>query len=121
MRIDKYIWSIRIFKTRALSTKACREGKVLLNNEISKASKTIKINDIVSVKETPIWRKYKVIKLPKSRIGAKNISEVVNEITSNDDLAVLNQCKIINKQNRINGVKGRPTKKERRSLDNFSN
>ena len=120
MRVDKYIWAIRIFKTRSIASKACNDGKVLLNEEITKAGKNVKINDIISIKEIPIWRKFLVLELPKTRIGPKVVKGLVDEITSKDDLVVLNQHKLIIKQNRIKGFKGRPTKKERRSLDNLS-
>ena len=120
MRVDKYIWAIRIFKTRSIASKACNDGKVLLNNEITKCSKNVKIDDTISIKEIPIWRKFLVLEIPKSRIGPKLVKKVVKEITSEDDLELLNQHKLINQQNRNLGFKGRPTKKERRNLDNLS-
>ena len=117
MRIDKYIWCIRIFKTRSLATKACNEGKVLLNNNIVKPGKIIKENDTISVKTIPIWRLFKVLDFPKSRINAKLISDYAIEITSEDDLFKLKEYQNINKQNKYLGIKGRPTKKDRRNIN----
>ena len=117
MRIDKYIWCIRIFKTRSLATKACNEGKVLLNNNIVKPGKIIKENDIISVKTIPIWRLFKVLDFPKSRINAKLVSDYAVEITSEDDLLKLKEYQNINKQNKYLGIKGRPTKKDRRNIN----
>ena len=117
MRIEKYIWCIRIFKTRSLATKACNEGKVLLNNNIVKPGKIIKENDIISVKTIPIWRLFKVLDFPKSRINAKLVSDYAVEITSEDDLLKLKEYQNINKENKYLGIKGRPTKKDRRNIN----
>jgi len=120
LRIDKYIWAIRIFKTRAIATKACKDGKVLLNHKSVRASKNININDKISVKEIPIWRTFSVIQIPISRIGAKLLDNYVEETTSNKELLLLNQHKLTLKLNKTLGFKGRPTKKERRNLDKLS-
>ena len=117
MRIDKYIWCIRIFKTRSLATKACNEGKVLLNNNVVKPGKIIKENDIISVKTIPIWRLFKVLEFPKSRINVKLVSNYAVEITSEDDLFKLKEYQNINKENKYLGIKGRPTKKDRRNIN----
>ena len=117
MRIDKYIWCIRIFKTRSLATKACNEEKVLLNNKVIKPGKIIKENDIISVKTIPIWRLFKVLDFPKSRINAKLVSDYAVEITSEDDLLKLKEYQNINKENKYLGIKGRPTKKDRRNIN----
>lgn len=117
MRVDKYLWCIRIFKTRSIATKACNEGKVLLNNNVVKPGKIIKENDILSVKTIPIWRLFKVLDFPKSRINAKLISDYAVEITNEDDLIKLKEYQNINKQNKYLGIKGRPTKKDRRNIN----
>ena len=70
MRIDKYIWAIRLFKTRTLSSKACADEKVKLNGVFIKQSKVVNINDEIAIKVIPIWRTYKVLDIPKSRLGA---------------------------------------------------
>lgn len=116
MRIDKYIWAIRIFKTRSMATKACNSDKVKLNGEPVKPSKLIKQNDIIFIKVVPIWKSFKIIDLPKSRIGPKLVSDYRIETTSKTDLATLEQHEIMNRQNRSLGIMGRPTKKDRRNL-----
>ena len=91
MRIDKFIWAIRIYKTRTIATKSCNDGKVLLNNENTKASKIIKENDLVSIKSTPIWRVFKIIDMPKSRVGNKLVSDYIRETTPEEDLLKMNE------------------------------
>ena len=116
MRVDKYIWAVRLFKTRSQASKACNAEKVLINGEIVKASKLLKVNDIISIKSTPIWRTYTVINFPKSRVGPKLVSEFVIETTSISELEKLKQYELVNRQNKSLGIKGRPTKKDRRNL-----
>ena len=119
MRIDKYIWAIRLFKTRSLASKACIGEKVKLNDDFIKSSKIVKKNDVIDIKVVPIWRIFKIIDLPKTRVGAKLVGDFYKEITSNEDLELLNQYELINRQNRSIGIKGRPTKKDRRNLGNW--
>ena len=111
MRIDKYIWAIRLYKTRSLASKACIGEKVKLNGDFIKSSKIVKKNDVIAIKVVPIWKIYKIIELPKTRVGAKLVGDFSKEITHNKDLELLNQYKLINRQNRSIGIKGRPTKK----------
>lgn len=121
MRLDKFTWAIRIYKTRTIATKSCNDGKVLLNNENAKASKNIKEHDLISVKSIPIWRVFKIIDMPKSRVGNKLVSDYVREITSEEDLLKMNEYQLNNKQNKNSGIKGRPTKKNRRNLNGWIN
>ena len=104
MRIDKFIWAVRIYKTRTIATKSCNDGKVLLNNENAKASKNIKENDLLSIKSIPIWRVFKIIDLPKSRVGNKLVSDYVIEITPEEDLLKMNEYQLNNKQNKNSGI-----------------
>ena len=116
MRTDKFIWAVRLFKTRSLAAKACNNDKVLLNGETIKPSKLLKENDELSIKVIPIWKNYVVKSIPKSRVGPKLVEEYINEITSPEELEKLNQYEQMNKQNRNLGIKGRPTKRDRRDL-----
>lgn len=104
-----------------MATKAANEDIVLLNSENTKPSKTVKQNDVISVKSNPIWRTYKVLDIPKTRVGAKLVDDFAIETTSEKDLDQLKQYEIINKQNRSFGIKGRPTKKDRRNLGKLFN
>ena len=117
MRIDKLIWALRLYKTRSIASKSCTTEKVKLNNEFTKPSKTVAIGDEISIKVIPIWRRYKIIDLPKSRVGAKLVPGFLLETTSLDDLMQLQQVQEHNRQNKVLGIKGRPTKKDRRDLD----
>ena len=116
MRVDKYLWCMRLYKTRSLATKAVKEGKVQINSKEVKPSKDLDVNDIVSIKVTPIKRDFKVLDFPKSRMGAKLVPLYVEEITPKQDLELLEE---INRQKRSNanfGIKGRPTKRDRRDM-----
>ena len=117
MRLDKYIWAIRLFKTRSLSSKACQAEKVKLNGEFAKAAKTVNNDSSISIKTPPIWRTFKVVDIPKSRVGAKLVCNYIVETTPLSDLEQLNMVNQQNKQNKLLGIKGRPTKKDRRDLD----
>ena len=116
MRVDKYIWAVRLFKTRSQAAKACSGERVLINGEFAKASKLLKDNDVISIKSTPIWRTFIVIDYPKSRVGPKLVNEYVKETTSISELEKLKQYELVNRQNKSLGIKGRPTKKDRRNL-----
>lgn len=117
MRIDKYIWCVRLFKTRSLATKACSAEKVKLNGEFVKPGKTIAANHEIAIKDIPIWRTFKVQDIPKSRLSAKLVHDYLIETTPSEDLEELKQIQLQNRQNKLLGIKGRPTKKNRRDLD----
>ncbi|NNK80617.1 MAG: RNA-binding S4 domain-containing protein [Flavobacteriales bacterium] len=119
MRIDKYIWCVRLSKTRTQASKECNSEKVKLNNDFIKSSKGVKIGDEIAVKRGPIWKSYEVISIPKSRVGAKLVSELIKETTSWEDLEILERVEMQNKQNKQQGIYGRPTKKVRRDIDRF--
>lgn len=120
MRIDKLIWCLRLTKTRSEASKLCEKGMIQLNGEICKSSKTVSNGAQIGVKNNPIWKTYKVINIPKSRIGAKLISEHLIETTSEEDLLVLKEIQSQNRLNHLQGLKGRPTKKNRRDIDGFT-
>lgn len=116
MRVDKYLWCVRLYKTRSLATKAVKDGKISVNEKQIKASKDLEIGDVISIKIAPTHRLFKVIEFPKSRVGAKLVNDNIKEITPQKDLDLLEE---INNQKRINsnfGIKGRPTKRDRRDM-----
>ena len=119
MRIDKLLWCVRLYKTRSIATKECSANKVLLNDEFVKPSKEVKVGDEVSVRVNPIWKSFKIIDLPKSRVGAKLVPELIKEITSEADLQTLENVLAAQRQMRSEGFRGRPTKRDRRKLDDF--
>lgn len=120
MRIDKYSWTVRLFKTRSLASKACDSEKVKLNGAFVKASKNVAVNDEIAIKTIPIWRTFKVLDFPKSRVGAKLVASYLIETTSEHELIQLKQIQELNRQNKVLGIKGRPTKKDRRDLDQLN-
>ena len=120
MRIDKYLWCVRLQKTRSRAIKFIEAGNVKINDEeTKKASREIRIDQTFSIRVKPIWRTWKVLEIPKSRVGAKIVPDLIREITSQEDLAILEEVQRQNRQNRLKGVLGRPTKKNRRDLDDF--
>jgi len=118
-RIDKFLWSVRIFKTRALATEACKKGKVLIDSIPVKASRLAKQGDILEIKKPPVVYSYIVRDFPKSRTSAKLVNEFLQDITSPEELKKLeiNESFFVK---RDRGT-GRPTKKDRRTIDNLRN
>ncbi len=116
VRIDKYLWSVRLFKTRSKAADACRNGKVLMNGQNVKSSKLICRNDEFQVKNPPIIYTYKVKEILKNRVGAKLVENYLINLTPEEELLKLE----INTQavfvKRDKGT-GRPTKKERREIE----
>lgn len=119
MRIDKFLWSVRLAKTRSIATKNCGAEKVKLNGSFTKSSKLIQVSDEISVKVLPVWRSFKILDIPKSRVGAKLVPDLIVETTSQDDLLKIEEFNLMNKENKQLGIKGRPTKKNRRDIDSF--
>jgi ribosome-associated heat shock protein Hsp15 len=117
-RIDKWLWSVRVFKTRSLATEACRKGHVLINGLPVKASRIVKPGEIIRVRKPPIYRSYQVLAPAVSRVGAKEVNSLMTEVTPPEELALLKNQKDMQWNARDRG-KGRPTKKERRDLDDF--
>ena len=114
-RIDKYLWSIRVYKTRAQATEACRKGRVMINEMSVKPSRTIQQGDVIQVRKMPVVYSYKVLDPIQKRVGAKLVENYVEDITPQEELDKLTmQDDFFYKRER--GA-GRPTKKERRELD----
>ncbi|MBS7285576.1 MAG: RNA-binding S4 domain-containing protein [Prevotella sp.] len=117
-RIDKWLWAARIFKTRSMAADACKNGRVTMGGVNVKPSRTIKVGDTVSVRKPPITYSFKVLKAIEMRVGAKLLSEVYENVTTPDQYELLEMTRISGFIDRARGT-GRPTKKERRSLDAF--
>ena len=117
-RIDKWLWAARIFKTRSMAADACKNGRVTMGGVNVKPSRTIKVGDTVSVRKPPITYSFKVLKAIEMRVGAKLLSEVYENVTTPDQYELLEMTRISGFIDRGRGT-GRPTKKERRSLDAF--
>ena len=117
-RIDKWLWAVRLYKTRSMATDACKKGQITMNGATMKPSKTIKEGDVVSVRKPPITYTFRVLKAIENRVGAKLVSEMLENITPKEQYDILEMSKISGFANRMRGT-GRPTKKERRDLDEF--
>lgn len=118
VRIDKWLWAVRIFKTRSQASEACRNGKVEIDEQGVKASKTISIGEMVTVKKPPYTYKYKVTGLVSKRVSAKIAALNVEDLTSPDELLKIKTIQESAFMTRDRGT-GRPTKKERRLIDKF--
>lgn len=117
-RIDKWLWAARIFKTRTLAAEACKKGRVSIGGSQIKPSRMIKPGDIIEVRKPPITYSFKVIQSIEKRVGAKLIPEVLENVTPPEQYELLEMSKISGFVDRARGT-GRPTKKERRDLDDF--
>lgn len=118
-RIDKWLWAARIFKTRSLAADECKNGRVTIKGVKQKPSKMIKEGDVIDVKKGPIVYSFKVLKAIQNRVGAKLVSEVLENVTTKEQLELLEMNRISGFVGRARGT-GRPTKKERRDLDEFT-
>lgn len=117
-RIDKWLWAARIFKTRSLAADECKNGRVMVKGVKMKPSKMIKEGDVIEVKKGPIIYSFKVLKAIQNRVGAKLVPEVLENVTTKEQLELLEMNRISGFVGRARGT-GRPTKKERRELDEF--
>ncbi|MDE5947733.1 MAG: RNA-binding S4 domain-containing protein [Prevotella sp.] len=117
-RIDKWLWAARIFKTRSIAADACKNGRVTIGGANAKPSRTVKANDVVAVRKPPVTYSFRVIKPIEQRVGAKLIPEIYENVTAPDQYELLEMNRISGFVDRARGT-GRPTKKERRSLDAF--
>jgi ribosome-associated heat shock protein Hsp15 len=118
LRIDKWLWAVRIFKTRSQATAACRKGRVMIGHNPVKPSRVLKINDIVEVKRPPVNYSYRVKGLLAKRLSARRIVEYVENITPPEELNKLSQRDTFFIK-RDKGT-GRPTKKERRVIERLT-
>ena len=117
-RIDKWLWAVRIFKTRAMATEACARGKVKIDGETIKASRKIQPDEIVQVRKGMVKYLFKARKLAENRMSAKLVHDFLEDMTPNEELAKLKAAKQQPILAREKG-KGRPTKRERRIMDEF--
>ncbi|TAL63507.1 MAG: RNA-binding S4 domain-containing protein [Bacteroidetes bacterium] len=116
VRIDKFLWSVRIFKTRSIAADACKKGKIFINDIQVKPSRVISKNEIIVVKKPPVIFTYRVTEPIENRVSAKLVDYFIEDLTNEDEKAKLNI-----KLNGVTGYRdkgsGRPTKKERRLID----
>lgn len=117
-RIDKWLWAARIYKTRSLAADACKNGRVTIGGSNVKPSHTVKAGEIVSVRKPPVTYSFKILDPIEQRVGAKLLPQIYENVTPPEQYELLEMTRISGFVNRARGT-GRPTKKERRSLDAF--
>lgn len=117
-RIDKFLWSVRIYKTRTIAAEAIKKGRISMGGSQVKASRTVKAGDTVDVRVPPATRSFKIIDIPRSRVGAKLVPNYITEVTAPDQLEIIELQKLAASMNRQKGL-GRPTKKDRRDIDSY--
>jgi ribosome-associated heat shock protein Hsp15 len=115
IRADKFLWAVRLFKTRSLATEACKKGRILIDDIEIKPSRTVKKGDLIILKKPPLNYRYRVVDYPKNRVSAKLVENFIEDLTSEEELAKLEMGdSFFIKRDRGTG---RPTKKERRFID----
>lgn len=117
-RIDKWLWAARIFKTRSIAVDACKNGRVTIGGVNVKPSHTVKVGEVVAVRKPPVTYSFKILKTIEQRVGAKLLPEIYENVTTPDQYELLEMNRISGFVNRARGM-GRPTKKDRRALDEF--
>ena len=115
VRIDKWLWATRIFKTRTIASDACKKGRVTIKGQNVKPSHGIRVGQVVEVRKPPVTYSFEVLGLIENRVGAKLVPNYLKNVTSRDQLELLEMVKISGFVNRQKGL-GRPTKKEGREL-----
>lgn len=118
MRIDKYLWSVRFYKTRTIATEDIKKNRVSIGENPVKASKEVKAGDVIKIRKNQIDYKIKVIDIPKSRVGAKLVPLYVVDMTEKDQYEILKLRQSSQDYYRQKGI-GRPTKKDRRDMDDY--
>ncbi len=118
VRIDKFLWCVRLYKTRSVASDALKRGKVAMGGTQVKSSRNIKVGDVIDVKVPGGIRSFEVTKLPKSRMGAKLVQEHIREVTPKEQAEQLEMFRLQMSMQRHKGL-GRPTKKERRDMESF--
>lgn len=113
------MWATRIFKTRTISSEACKKGRVTINDTPAKPSRTVKVGDVVSVRKPPVTYSFRVLALTENRLGAKLVPGYLENITPQSQLDLLEVVKISGFIDRRKGL-GRPTKREGRELSRFT-
>lgn len=118
MRIDKYLWCVRYFKTRNMATEACKKNHITLNGQVAKPSKEVFPTDKITIRKDQINYELTVLDIPQNRVGAKLVDVYRKDETPQEAFAHLEMLKLSKEHYRTKG-QGRPTKKDRRDIDDF--
>lgn len=120
MRVDKYLWCVRYFKTRSIATNACKKGQVRVNNDVVKPARDVYAQDIITVRKNQINYTIEVLDIPANRVGAKLVDIYRKDITSKSQFEQQEILQYSKDYYRKKGT-GRPTKKDRRNLEDYAN
>lgn len=118
IRIDKFLWSVRIYKTRSIASEACRRGRITISNIQVKPSRSVLKDEIINVRKLPVIYTYRIIQPVENRVSAKLVSNYIQDLTPDEEKIKLDIRRAGFSSYREKGT-GRPTKKERRNLDSF--
>jgi ribosome-associated heat shock protein Hsp15 len=116
IRVDKFLWSVRIYKNRSIASDECRKGRIFINDIQVKPSRVVLTNEIIKIKKPPVVYSYRVIEPIENRVGAKLVANFIEDLTPVEEKAKLNIHDSVGIIHRDKGT-GRPTKKERRQID----
>lgn len=119
IRIDKFLWAVRLYKTRSLAAEACKKGKIIINNIQVKSSRVVTKNETIIVKKLPVVYSYRIKELTGNRIAAKLVGDFIEDLTPEEEKLKLKLAETPTFGHREKGT-GRPTKKERRVIDKFN-
>lgn len=118
VRVDKYLFAMRLYKTRTIAADACKKGRITMGGAQLKPSRAFHIGDVFSVRKGPITYTYRVKQLSENRLGAKLVPDYLQDITAPDQLELLELARLAGQTGRDRGT-GRPTKKDRREIETF--
>ena len=118
VRVDKYLFAMRLYKTRTIAADACKKGRITMGSAQLKPSRTFHIGDVFSVRKGPITYTYRIKQLSENRLGAKLVPDYLQDITAPDQLELLELARLAGQTGRDRGT-GRPTKKDRREIETF--
>ena len=119
VRIDKWLWAVRIFKTRTIAAEACKKNRISVGGVDVKPSRMVKIGDVIQVRKPPVVYSFEVLDVTEKRMGAKLVQGYAKNVTSPEEMEILQMSRVAGFIDRARGT-GRPTKKERRDLDDFT-
>lgn len=119
MRIDKFLWCVRFYKTRSIAAEEIKKNRVSVGENAVKSSKEVKPGDLIKIRKNQIEYKMKVLELPKSRMGAKLVADFVKDVTDKDQYEMLKMRRMQQDYYRAKG-EGRPTKKDRRDITEYT-
>jgi len=118
IRIDKWLFAVRIFKTRSLATDECNKGRITIGGMNVKPSRDVRVGDVIEIRKPPVTYRYKVLQLAEKRMAAKLVPEFAEDQTPQEQFEALEMQRLVQWSGREKGT-GRPTKKDRRDMDGF--